>query len=135
MKERSDEFLTLRDPSLSSTLHLSSQDIDTCAKLAEGGFNRVFFYHHPWGLRDGSPHPVPRHGPQRFHTIARELATMCFLRSSGLPVPDVYDYSASPDNAGKTEYIFMEFMRGTKLSGVWQELEEPDIVSVLRQLT
>ena len=29
----------------------------------------------------------------------------------------------------------MEFMRGTKLSDVWMELEEPDIVSVLRQLT
>ena len=28
----------------------------------------------------------------------------------------------------------MEFMRGTKLSDVWMELEEPDIVSVLRQL-
>ena len=29
----------------------------------------------------------------------------------------------------------MEFMRGTKLSDVWMELDEPDIVSVLRQLT
>ena len=28
----------------------------------------------------------------------------------------------------------MEFMRGTKLSDVWMELKEPDIVSVLRQL-
>lgn len=28
----------------------------------------------------------------------------------------------------------MEFMRGTKLSDVWLELDEPDIVSVLRQI-
>ena len=28
----------------------------------------------------------------------------------------------------------MEFMRGTSLSDVWVELEEPDIISVLRQL-
>ena len=59
---------------------------------------------------------------------------MRFLRSSGLPVPEVYDYSPSSDNAAKTEYIFMEFMRGTKLSDMWLKLEEPDIVSVLRQL-
>jgi serine/threonine protein kinase len=58
---------------------------------------------------------------------------MRFLRSSGLPVPEVYDCSLS-DNAAKTEYIFMEFMKGKKLSDVWMELEEPDIVSVLRQL-
>jgi aminoglycoside phosphotransferase len=59
---------------------------------------------------------------------------MRFLRSFGLPVPEVYDYSPSSDNPAKTEYIFMEFMRGTKLSDVWMELKEQDIVSVLRQL-
>ena len=69
-----------------------------------------------------------------FYAIASEVATMRFLRSSGLPVPEVYDYSPLPDNAAKTEYIFMEFMRGTKLSDVWLELEEPDIILVLRQL-
>ncbi|KAJ7221939.1 kinase-like domain-containing protein [Mycena rebaudengoi] len=61
-------------------------------------------------------------------------ATMEFLRSSGLPVPQVYGYSPVSDNAAKTEYIFMEFMRGTKLSNVWLELGESDIVSILRQL-
>ncbi|KNZ76689.1 hypothetical protein J132_09222 [Termitomyces sp. J132] len=70
----------------------------------------------------------------KFYAIASEVATMRFLRSSGLPVPEVYDYSPSPDNVAKTEYIFMEFIRGTKLSDVWAELNEPDIVSVLRQL-
>ena len=75
------------------------------------------------------PYPVT---VPKFYAIASEVATMRFLRSSGLPVPEVYDYSPSSDNAAKTEYIFMEFIRGTKLS--WLELEEPDIVSVLRQL-
>jgi len=76
--------------------------------------------------------PYPVMVPE-FYAIASEVATMRFLRSSGLPVPEVYDYSPSSDNAAKTEYIFMEFMRGTKLSDVWLDLEEPDIVSVLRQ--
>ena len=78
--------------------------------------------------------PYPVTAP-KFYTIASEVATMRFLRSSGLPVPEVYDYSPSSDNAAKTEYILMEFIRGTDLSDVWMELEEPDIVSVLRQLS
>ena len=76
------------------------------------------------------PYPVV----PEFYAIASEVTTMCFLCSSGLPVPEVYDYFPSSDNAAKTEYIFMEFMRGTKLSDVWTDLEEPDIISVLRQL-
>ncbi|EKM79538.1 hypothetical protein AGABI1DRAFT_74635 [Agaricus bisporus var. burnettii JB137-S8] len=77
------------------------------------------------------PYPVT---VPKFYAIASEVATMRFLRSSGLPVPEVYDYSPSSDNAAKTEYIFMEFVRGVKLSDVWLEPQEPDIVSVLRQL-
>jgi len=102
-------------------------------KLAEGGFNRTFLI----TMRDGFqmvarvPYPVT---VPKFYAIASEAATMRFLRSSGLPVPEVYDYSPSSDNAAETEYIFMEFMRGTELSDVWLELEEPDIASVLRQL-
>jgi hypothetical protein len=102
-------------------------------KLAEGGFNRTFLItmHDGFEMVARIPYPVT---VPKFYAIASEVATMRFLRSSGLPVPEVYDYSPSSDNAAKTEYIFMEFMRGTKLSDVWLELEEPDIVSVLRQL-
>ena len=59
---------------------------------------------------------------------------MKFLRSSGLPVPQVYGYSPTLDNAANTEYIFMEYARGTKLSDVWLGLGETDIASILRQL-
>ena len=41
---------------------------------------------------------------------------MAFLRSSGLPIPEVYGYSPVPDNATETAYIFMEFVQGTQLS-------------------
>ena len=102
-------------------------------KLAEGGFNRTFLITMHDGFEMVARIPYPITVP-KFYAIASEVATMRFLRSSGLPVPEVYDYSPSSDNAAKTEYIFMEFMKGTKLSDVWLELEEPDIVSVLRQL-
>ncbi|KAJ7076062.1 protein kinase subdomain-containing protein PKL/CAK/Fmp29 [Mycena belliarum] len=111
----------------------SPQDIDTFVKLAEGGFNRTFLITMHGGFEMVARIPYPVTVP-KFYAIASEVATMRFLRSSGLPVPEVYDYSPSSDNAAKTEYIFMEFMRGTKLSDVWLELEEPDIVSVLRQI-
>lgn len=39
------------------------------------------------------------------------------------------------DNSAKTKYIFMEFVRGMKLSDLWLELGESDIVSILRQLS
>lgn len=111
----------------------SSQDIGTFVKLAEGGFNRTFLITMHDGFEMVARIPYPVTVPE-FYAIASEVATMRFLRSSGLPVPEVYDYSPSSDNAAKTEYIFMEFVRGTKLSDVWMELEEPDIASILRQL-
>ena len=60
----------------------------------------------------------------KYYAVASKVATMDFLRASGLPVPQVYGYSAVSDNASKTECIFMEFVRGTKLSDVWLELGE-----------
>ena len=103
-------------------------------KLAEGGFNRTFLItmHDGFEMVVRIPYPVT---VPKFYAIASEVATMRFHHSVGLPVPEVYDCSPSSDNAATTEYIFMEFMRGTKLSNVWLELEEPDIVSILRQLT
>ena len=102
-------------------------------KLAEGGFNRTFLITMHGGFKMVARIPYPVTVP-KFYAIASEVATMRFLRSSGLPVPEVYDYSPSSDNTAKTEYIFMEFMIGMKLSDVWLEPEEPDIVSVLCQL-
>ncbi|KAF8154517.1 hypothetical protein B0H34DRAFT_526236 [Crassisporium funariophilum] len=66
------------------------------------------------------PYPIT---VPKFYAIASEVATLRLLRSYGLPVPELYGYSPSSDNAAKTEYIFMEFMKGTKLSDVFTELE------------
>lgn len=102
-------------------------------KLAEGGFNRTFLITMLDGFQMVARIPYPVTAPKP-HVIASEVATMRLLRSSGIPVPEVYDYSSSADNIAKTEYIFMEFMRGTSFSDLWQELEEPEIASVMMQL-
>ena len=52
----------------------------------------------------------------------------------GLPIPQVYGYSPAPNNAAEAEYIFMEFLQGTKLSDIWFELGEGEIISVSRRL-
>ena len=77
------------------------------------------------------PYPVVS---SKYCTVSSEVATMDFLRSSGLPIPQVYGYSATQDNAAKTEYIFMEYVRGKKLSDALDELEESDIVSISQQI-
>ena len=102
-------------------------------KLAEGGFNRTFLI----TMRDGFqlvariPYPVT---VPKYFAVASEVATMDFLRHAGLPIPEVYGYSPSPDNAAEAEYIFMEYVQGPKLSEVWLDLEEPELISVLSQL-
>lgn len=42
----------------------------------------------------------------KYFTVASEVATLAFLRSSGLP---------APDNEVETEYTFMGFLEGTQL--------------------
>ena len=77
--------------------------------------------------------PYPATIPKYF-AVASEVATMDLLRSSGLPIPKVYGYSPVPDNAAETEYIFMEFVRGTSLTKTWFDLREEVIISVSYQL-
>ena len=52
------------------------------------------------------------------HALASEIATMDFLRSKGLPIPEVYAYSFTPDNEAETEYILMQYVEGTDLSQI-----------------
>ena len=78
------------------------------------------------------PYPIT---VPKFYAVASEVATLEFLRSSGLPVPKIYGYSPDSDNAAGTEYIFMQFVRGSKLSDIWPSLGEQEVISVVHQLT
>ncbi|KAF9806982.1 hypothetical protein IEO21_08425 [Rhodonia placenta] len=111
----------------------SPDDIVGMVKLAEGGRNRAFLITMRGGFQMVARVPYPATVPKYF-AIASEVATMALLRSSGLPVPEVYGYSPASDNAAETEYIFMEFVYGTALSDIWLNLGERDIVSLTRQL-
>ncbi|KAG1752656.1 protein kinase subdomain-containing protein PKL CAK Fmp29 [Suillus paluster] len=111
----------------------SPDDIVRLEKLAEGGFNRTFLITMRCGFRMVARIPYPAMIPKYF-AFASEVATMALLRSFGLPIPEVYGYSPTPNNAAGTEYIFMEFVQGTNLSDIWFDLGEGEIISISRQL-
>lgn len=77
------------------------------------------------------PYPVT---VPKSYAIASEVATIDYLRLLGLPVPKIYSFSPTADNAAETEFMFMEFVDGTKLSDVWFDLEEQEVESVMGQL-
>ena len=71
----------------------------------------------------------------KYHTIASEVATIEYLRSFGLPTPEIYGYSPDPNNAAGTPYILMEFVQGSNLVDVWRDLNDREVISVIEQLT
>ncbi|KAI0072589.1 protein kinase subdomain-containing protein PKL/CAK/Fmp29 [Panus rudis PR-1116 ss-1] len=115
------------------SVHRSPEEIISFAKLAEGGFNRTFLITMRDGFEMVARIPYPLTVPKSY-AVASEVATMSFLRSYGLPVPEVYGYSPTLDNVAETEYIFMEFVRGTKMTDAWADLQDSDIISIMRQL-
>lgn len=115
-------------------MNQSPKDVVSISKLAEGGFNRTFVV----ALRDGrqvvARVPYPMTVPN-YYAVASEVATIKYQQSCGIPVPEIYGYSADSDNDAGTPYILMEFVRGPKLSEVWPSLGDEEVISVLRQLT
>ncbi|KAF7290352.1 APH domain-containing protein [Mycena chlorophos] len=116
------------------SLKQSLSDVLSISKLAEGGFNRTFLV----ALRDGRqvvariPYPI---AVPHYYAVASEVATMEYQRSCGIPVPEIYGYSADANNVAGTPYIFMEFIHGPKLGDVWRSLGDDEVISVIRQLT
>lgn len=39
-----------------------------------------------------------------------------------IPVPEIFGYSTTSENAAGTEYIFMQFVRDMNLSDIWFEM-------------
>lgn len=102
-------------------------------KLGEGGFNRTFLITFDSGFQLVARIPYTILTPKAY-ALASEVANMDFLRSKGLPIPNVYAYSFTPENEAETEYILMEFVDGTDLSQIWFDLGKDQIISLMDQL-
>lgn len=111
----------------------SPTDIACFKKLAEGGFSRTFLVSMHDGFEMIARIPYVTTEPRHF-LVASEVATMDYLRSCGIPIPKVFGYSATSENAAGTEYIFMEVNAGMNLGDVWFELGETARTTVVRRL-
>ena len=83
------------------SVNRSPDDIVDLKKLAEGGSNRILLITMRDGFKMVARIPYPVIIP-KFFVVASEVATMAFLRSSGLPIPEVYGYSPTPANTAET---------------------------------
>lgn len=128
----------LRHPGLfkiiAQALNCEVEQIVDFRKLGEGGLNRIFLVTLDTGFQLVARIPYPLLVPKAY-AIASEVATMDLLRSRGLPIPEVYAYSFTSTNEAKTEYILMEYVKGTDLSEIWSNLKEDQIISLMDQLT
>jgi hypothetical protein len=131
---REDVYSMYQNPSAAAAaVGRKAEDVVRFEKLAEGGFNRTFIITMRDGFQFVGRVPYPVMEPKRL-VIASEVATMDFLRSHGIPVPEVYDYSATPENAAGTEYLFMELVSGTNLGDVWHDLPEKARIRVVKNI-
>ena len=68
--------------------------------------------------------PFPNSGPRHL-TTASEVATMEFVRSRfGFPLPKIYAWDSSHDNAVSWEYIIMERCSGENLASHVDEVAQ-----------
>ncbi|KAK2754792.1 hypothetical protein FQN54_006685 [Arachnomyces sp. PD_36] len=104
------------------------------AKMAEGGFNKIFLLTMDDGLEVIARIPTPIAGPPHF-TTASEVATLDFLRNTlGVPVPKIFASSSTADNPVGAEYMIMERFYGESLASRWLSLSTSDIKDVMTQL-
>ncbi|UJO21852.1 Altered inheritance of mitochondria protein 9, mitochondrial [Fulvia fulva] len=94
-----------------------TSDVRSFRKLAEGGFNRVF--------------ELTMHDGVQQLTTASEVATMDLVRSHGVPVPKVLDYSTDAANSVAAEYILTEKVCGRSLGDVWFTMSDKERLKVL----
>ena len=108
-------------------------DVTRLEKLAEGGFHRIFEATLSDGKEVIARLPFPYTLPKA-NGILSEVATMAFLRMRGLPVPKVYDWSATTENAVGSEYMIMEKVQGTDLQKDWYSMTVEQRLHVVQQI-
>ncbi|KAE8399074.1 kinase-like domain-containing protein [Aspergillus pseudonomiae] len=113
---------------------MQQDDYPDIAKLAEGGFNKIFILRAKNGREVIARIPTPIAGPAHY-TTASEVATMDFLRTVlKLPVPEVFTYSKTSDNPVGAEYILMERVEGESLSSRWLSLTTDEVKDIMTQI-
>ncbi|KAH8726037.1 phosphotransferase enzyme family protein [Phaeosphaeriaceae sp. PMI808] len=118
-------------------LAASSIGSDFCTeavKFGEGQFNKVFLLTMNDGKEVVAKLPNPNAGQPHFAT-ASEVATMNFLRSAHLPIPQIYTWNSSlVNNSVGAEYIIMEKQPGIILDDLWDDMQGSQKAEVLKHV-
>ncbi|KAI9708771.1 MAG: hypothetical protein M1820_003726 [Bogoriella megaspora] len=112
----------------------TTKDVAAFGKLAEGGFNRTFLITMKDGLEIVARLPYPVAFPSQL-TVASEVATLGLVKSHGVPVPNVLDYSTTSENPIGVEYILMEKAQGEELGDRWFSLPDLDRAKIIGRLS
>ncbi|KAL1305924.1 hypothetical protein AAFC00_004066 [Neodothiora populina] len=108
------------------------ESVTNIAKLAEGGYYRVFEVTFSDSLAVIARIPYPCTVPRQFG-IASEVATMQYLRLHGIPVPEVLDWTVSPNPVG-SKYMIMAKAQGTELEQTWYTMSIEERSNVVKQI-
>lgn len=98
--------------------HVNHGSIRTLVKISEGGFNCVLLATIQDRFRAIVNISYCISVPKTYAT-ASEVATLTYLRSKGLPVPEVYGWSSTMENPVGVEYIVMEHVSGVGADTKW----------------
>jgi hypothetical protein len=108
-----------------TSISRTESDVSSIRKLAEGRFNRTFEITMRDGFQVIARLPYTSTTPKNY-AMASEVATMDFMRSHGLPVPRILDYSTTTENSVGAEYMIMEKVSGKELGGIWYTMPEEE---------
>ena len=90
-------------------------------KIGEGNYNKAYRLIMNDGQNVIVKIPHPNAGPPSL-TTASEVATMEYARTIlQIPVPKVFDWSATTENPVEAEYIIMEEAKGLRLHEAWRD--------------
>lgn len=114
-------------------LNQPESNIKKFYKLSEGGFNRVFQV----TMNDGSEIlarlPYPLSQPRNL-AMASEIATLDLVRSYGLPVPKVLDYSTDSRGPVGAEFMIIEKFPGEPMGDRWLGLPEAQRLKIISEV-
>ncbi|KAI4696051.1 uncharacterized protein J4E88_000223 [Alternaria novae-zelandiae] len=113
-------------------LNRPASDVYAIEKIAEGGFNRILEVTMDDGSSVLARLPYASTLPRRL-AVASEVATLDFLRTKGIPVPRVLDYSTGENSVG-VEYMLIERLPGKPLSDIWFSLAEEERCHILHKI-
>jgi aminoglycoside phosphotransferase (APT) family kinase protein len=107
--------------------------VSTFSKIAEGGAYRVFeaAFEDKTAVIARLPYPCTL--PPSFG-IASEVATMQFLRLHGVPVPQLYAWASSAENALGSAYTIMVKVEGKELEHTWYEMSVSEEMSMIEKV-